>query len=275
MRDLNQVPNMGASTADYPYGVIVDNAPGINGTAVVEALYGDIVQTFNKLAYSFGDDPSGLPDNQTNGFQILSNLFQNSIPKWSSLNTKVDYSSVKFVQYNNAIYYHKTFTNTNTAPNIDTTNWVEILRWDGSKLVFNDVRFGTLQSNIEATNNTVSGINSRLTTAEGDIDSLEAGLADTYTKTESYYRFVNADNSQMGTITLGTSPGNVASFTFYYNTPFPDTDYYFTYAIMQGNGIEIRSVQKFKDGFTILVADPLSSALLIFDYMAIKRLVNV
>lgn len=55
----------------YPNGAIKDNTGSGDGTAVNRAVYNDIYQLFLKVKRLAGIDPSGLPDNETNGFQYL------------------------------------------------------------------------------------------------------------------------------------------------------------------------------------------------------------
>ena len=52
--------------------------------------------------------------------------------------------------------------------------------------------------NAKADTTTVSGIDGRLTTAEGEIDTLQAGIANVYTKAESDAEFIDADELAAG-----------------------------------------------------------------------------
>lgn len=138
MRNLSVVPNIGGSSSSYPDGVIIDNASGVTGTALTEMLYGDTIQTVHKLKRLSGITPNGLPDNETNGFQLLRALLEQSIPKWQPPSSNVVFENIQFVTYNNGLYFHKTAVNTTNNPAADTINWAQILYWNGTRIVFAD-----------------------------------------------------------------------------------------------------------------------------------------
>lgn len=69
---------MDAATADYPRGRIRNSGVGITGTGVQEELYGDIIQLFQKLKIDANITENGLPDNVTNGYQLLTALNNNT-----------------------------------------------------------------------------------------------------------------------------------------------------------------------------------------------------
>jgi hypothetical protein len=84
MRALNSNPNVDNSDlSNFPDGRIKDNTGTGNGTGVNEKVYGDLHQTIAKLMRLYGIIPNGLPDNETNGFQIVDAL--------KSLASKNDY----------------------------------------------------------------------------------------------------------------------------------------------------------------------------------------
>lgn len=60
--------------SNYPGGRIKDNDGSGNGTPVNRAVYGDIHSTVSKLMRLYSITPNGLPDNETNGFQIIDAL---------------------------------------------------------------------------------------------------------------------------------------------------------------------------------------------------------
>lgn len=72
-RKLENLVNVDTPSVDYPRGRVRDeSAPAANdGTPVNEALMGDIHQFFAGLLDSAQVTPNGLPDNTTNGFQLL------------------------------------------------------------------------------------------------------------------------------------------------------------------------------------------------------------
>lgn len=59
---------------NFPYGRIKDNDGSGNGTPVNEFVYGDIHETFAKLLRLYGIPYNGLPDNETNGYQLVNAL---------------------------------------------------------------------------------------------------------------------------------------------------------------------------------------------------------
>lgn len=79
MRDYeSQVPNFESATGDYPSGQIRDTAGPTAGTGVVESLYGDVVQFFLKLMIDAGLTANTLPENVTNGYQLIDALVSKS-----------------------------------------------------------------------------------------------------------------------------------------------------------------------------------------------------
>lgn len=85
MRALNSSPNVvdNSDPSNYPNGRIKDNDGTGNGTGVNERVYGDLHQTIAKLMRLYEIVPTGLPDNETNGYQIIESL--------SALASKNDY----------------------------------------------------------------------------------------------------------------------------------------------------------------------------------------
>lgn len=71
MISLQTKPNVLAPNATYPYGQIVDDDGSSNGTPVNVQVYGDIHQFFESLMADSGISPNNLPDNLSNGFQLL------------------------------------------------------------------------------------------------------------------------------------------------------------------------------------------------------------
>ena len=72
MRILSSNPNVDQSDlVNFPDGRIKDNDGSGNGTGINERTNGDIHQTISRLMRKYGIVPNGLPDNVTNGFQIV------------------------------------------------------------------------------------------------------------------------------------------------------------------------------------------------------------
>ena len=72
MRILNSNPNIDQSDLfNFPDGRIKDNDGSGNGTGINERTNGDIHQTISRLMRKYGIVPNNMPDNVTNGFQIV------------------------------------------------------------------------------------------------------------------------------------------------------------------------------------------------------------
>lgn len=75
MISLNSNPNVDNSDlVNYPDGRIKDNDGTGNGTGVNRNVYGDIHSTISKLMRLYNVIPNGLPDNESNGYQIIDAL---------------------------------------------------------------------------------------------------------------------------------------------------------------------------------------------------------
>ncbi len=72
MRALNTNANVDNSDlVNYPPGRIKNNTGSGNGTPVNERVYGDVHQAIAKLMRLYNILPNNLPDNETNGYQII------------------------------------------------------------------------------------------------------------------------------------------------------------------------------------------------------------
>lgn len=74
MRTLSSVPNVDAASADYPKGRVRNKNGVIVGTTITEELHGDLIQLCQKLIIDAGITENALPDNVTNGYQLLTAL---------------------------------------------------------------------------------------------------------------------------------------------------------------------------------------------------------
>jgi len=84
MRALNSNPNVDNSDLiNYPDGRIKDNDGTGNGTGVNEKTKGDWHQAIAKLMRLYDIAPNGLPDNESNGYQIIDAI--------SAMDSKNDY----------------------------------------------------------------------------------------------------------------------------------------------------------------------------------------
>jgi len=73
-RELVNVPNVDAPSGDYPKGRVRDKVGATIGTTYSEILHGDIIQLFQKMLIDGGITENNLPDNVTNGYQLLEAL---------------------------------------------------------------------------------------------------------------------------------------------------------------------------------------------------------
>lgn len=72
MRSLLNNPNVDSSDLiNYPSSRIKDNTGAGDGTAVSERTKGDIHQFFEKVMRLYGIESNEMPDNETNGFQLV------------------------------------------------------------------------------------------------------------------------------------------------------------------------------------------------------------
>lgn len=71
-KNLSNIDN--SNPTDYPDGRIKDNSGADDGTPVNEIVYGDIHEALAKLMRAAGIAYNDLPDNETNGYQLVSAL---------------------------------------------------------------------------------------------------------------------------------------------------------------------------------------------------------
>lgn len=74
MRQLVNAPNVDTPTADYPKGRVRNKVGATIGTTYTEELVGDLYQLFQKLVVDASITENDLPDNVTNGYQLLDAL---------------------------------------------------------------------------------------------------------------------------------------------------------------------------------------------------------
>lgn len=73
-RALTSIPDIDAPNAEYPSGRIRNEDSPVVGTPIIEELYGDIIQFFHKLIRLGGITLNGLPESETNTFQLIEAL---------------------------------------------------------------------------------------------------------------------------------------------------------------------------------------------------------
>jgi hypothetical protein len=101
-RIIANILNTDAPSSDYPAGRIrnknANASPEVDGTPIVEELYGDIILFFQKLMLRNSVTPNNLPDNETNDYQTIIALLAeiNSV-----INSRVGVSAGKIVGVNN------------------------------------------------------------------------------------------------------------------------------------------------------------------------------
>lgn len=84
MRDLKNIPNISPVSSDYPHGAIKNTSGADVGTPIIAEVYGDIVQNAWRAMDVAGVSANGIPDNMSNGFQLLrayERLFSDKIGK--------------------------------------------------------------------------------------------------------------------------------------------------------------------------------------------------
>lgn len=74
MRALTAGTNIDEATTDYPNGRVRDKSGSTEGTLLNEVLVGDFIQFLQKLVIDSGIVVNNLPDNATNGYQLLTAL---------------------------------------------------------------------------------------------------------------------------------------------------------------------------------------------------------
>lgn len=96
---LTDKPNTEGVSANYPYGNIKDNDGSLNGTPVNKLVYADLHQFFERLMALAGVTHNGLPENNTNGFQLIGALdaFARSLTASLSANGTVTRASLSEV----------------------------------------------------------------------------------------------------------------------------------------------------------------------------------
>tara|TARA_R110002167_G_scaffold110087_4_gene280356 strand:+ start:17891 stop:18430 length:540 start_codon:yes stop_codon:yes gene_type:complete len=93
MRQLVNVPNVDAPDADFPKGRVRDKVGATIGTTYSEILHGDVIQFFQKLVIDAGISENNLPDNVTNGYQLLAALDAEILKQKAASSTIVNLES--------------------------------------------------------------------------------------------------------------------------------------------------------------------------------------
>lgn len=74
MQKLIDVPNTDGASSDYPKGNVRDKVGITAGTTGGAVLFADIIQFFQKLVIDAGITENSLPDNVSNGYQLIEAL---------------------------------------------------------------------------------------------------------------------------------------------------------------------------------------------------------
>ena len=74
MIKLENLPNVTAPTAEFPYGDVKDRVGLIEGTKMNRESLSDVWQFFAKLADEGDVTPNGIVDNEYDGFQLFEAL---------------------------------------------------------------------------------------------------------------------------------------------------------------------------------------------------------
>lgn len=91
MRKLVNATNIDAPSPDYPKGRVRDKSGSTPGTIYNETLVGDMYQLFQKLIIDAEITENDLPDNVSNGYQLLDAL-RNQIHKDKTVSINSDYT---------------------------------------------------------------------------------------------------------------------------------------------------------------------------------------
>lgn len=94
-RNKTNAPNIQSPSADYPDGRIRDNDGTNNGTPVNEFIYGDIHENIAKLMRRYSISYNNLPDNESNGYQIIEAL--KSLPNKNNKRVNVNGASTNIL----------------------------------------------------------------------------------------------------------------------------------------------------------------------------------
>lgn len=92
MIKLQSKSNVNAPSIPYPYGSLRDNPGDNTGTPVNTVLLGDTMQLMEKIMAESGITPNGLPDNQSNGWQLYEALMKITTPAYKSYVVKLSQS---------------------------------------------------------------------------------------------------------------------------------------------------------------------------------------
>jgi len=71
MKTIEQLAIPKEVSSDYPFGAIINETDTVDGTPVIREIYNDHLVNNYKLLDEVGMTPTGLEDNETNGYQIL------------------------------------------------------------------------------------------------------------------------------------------------------------------------------------------------------------
>lgn len=76
-RTLENYPNTdNTDPTNYPDGRVKDDPAGISGTPIDETTWGDWAMFFDKMMRMAGTASNNLPDNETNGYQLIHAMLQ-------------------------------------------------------------------------------------------------------------------------------------------------------------------------------------------------------
>lgn len=90
--ELENKPFTIAPNADYPFGDIQNRVGATPGTPGSREVYADFHQFFAWILDNSEVTPNNLPDNQTNGFQLVDALNDFVLMKKIELNLKIDFN---------------------------------------------------------------------------------------------------------------------------------------------------------------------------------------
>jgi hypothetical protein len=130
MKSIQQKTNTDAPDADHEYGKIRDEVSGVTpGTPVNTESYGDVHQLLDRLMDLGEQIPNDLPENTTNGYQLLDallTLITKRINTAFTLQTGSSYEIWTDVVWGNGYFVAVNNGGTKAMRSIDGKTWTEV-----------------------------------------------------------------------------------------------------------------------------------------------------
>lgn len=153
MKKLVNKSNVNAADGTWPFGDVRDKTPSLAGTRWDKEMMSDALQFFEKMFSESGETANGLPDNQTNGFQLYT-AFRKLTKPYNSYTALVTQSgtsapTAKVLGYNtigsivwsrtSTGIYRATLTGAFTVDKVFVLTTVNETATDPSKILWNRI----------------------------------------------------------------------------------------------------------------------------------------